>query len=114
MWTHAKKLCFLLLLLPVLALADDVNNKLEPLPEPPPPPPGYEPDPDTEPQIVIRKEGENTVEEYSINGQVYMMKVTPPTGVPYYLSKDSIDGGWAPMDGPGEHYAVPQWVLFKF
>jgi hypothetical protein len=96
------------------AFAATLPSDLEPLPEPPPAPEGYEPDPEIEPQVTITKRGEDIVEEYSVNGQVYMMKVTPPNGVPYYLSKDSADGGWQPMDGPGEHYSMPSWVLFRF
>lgn len=110
-----RKLLFLVLCAPLLvaAAADDLPA-LEPLPEPPPPPAGFEPDPASEPQVTITKRGEETVEEYSINGQPYMQKITPSNGVPYYLVKESIDGGWAPMDGPVESYAMPQWILFRF
>ena len=103
----------LVLLTPLMALAADVPE-LEPLQEPPDPPAGYEPDPETEPQVTIVKRGEETIEEYRVNGELYMQKVTPSHGVPYYLVKQTIDGGWARMDGPGEHYAIPQWVLFRF
>lgn len=103
----------LALLAPLVAYAQDTKPPvLEPVPEPPPPPEGY--DESTEPQVTIIKRGENTVEEYRINGQLYMQKITPPHGVPYYLVKQSVDGGWARMDGPGEKLAVPQWVLFRF
>ena len=98
----------------MLAIAADGQPQLEPLPEPPPPPAGYEPDPATEPQVTIVKRGEETIEEYRVNGEMYMMKVTPSHGVPYYLVKQSVDGGWSRMDGPGERIAIPQWVLFNF
>lgn len=100
-------------LLPLLAQAAD-KPELEPLPEPPPAPSGYEPDPALEPQITIIKKGEDTVEEYRIGGELYMMKVTPPHGVSYYLLKEQKDGGWARMDGPTDHIAIPQWILFRF
>lgn len=35
----------------------------------------------TLPQIRVRQEGENTIQEYSRNGQVYMMVVTPKHGL---------------------------------
>lgn len=105
-------LAALALSLPLLAAAD--KPVLEPLPEPPPPPAGFEPDASTEPEVTITKHGENTVEEYRINGQLYMQKITPPHGVPYYLVKQDVDGGWARMDGPGERLAIPHWVLFRF
>ena len=47
-----------------------------------------------EPQVTIRKKGAETIEEYRINGELYMMKVTPEHGVPYYLHKEDQDGGW--------------------
>ena len=47
-----------------------------------------------EPQITIRKKGAETIQEYRINGELYMMKVTPAHGVPYYLHKEDQDGGW--------------------
>lgn len=111
-----RLLITLTLLAPLVLRAAEAPPALEPLPEPPPPPAGYEPNPngEPEPEIVIKKDGENTIEEYSVNGQVYMQKVTPSNGVPYYLVKESIDGGWARMDGPGERMAIPQWILFRF
>jgi hypothetical protein len=108
-------LAVLALGMPLMAAAADTKPPvLEPVPEPPPPPAGFEPDANTEPQVTIVKRGENTIEEYRINGQLYMQKVTPSHGVPYYLVKESVDGGWARMDGPGERVSVPQWVLFRF
>ncbi len=113
---HLYRLLFALLFLPLLAVAAKLPPDLQDLPEPPPAPAGYQPDQsaDTQPDIVIKKKGEDTVEEYSVHGQVYMVKVTPPTGISYYLVKKTIDGGWSRMDGPGERIAVPQWVIFTF
>jgi hypothetical protein len=100
--------------LPMGAWAQDPPG-LEPLPEPPPPPPGMEEDnPAAEPQITIIKKGQDTVEEYRINGELYMMKVTPPHGVPYYLMKEDQEGGWSRLDGPNPPLIVPKWVLFNF
>ena len=103
----------LALFVPLMATAAD-KPVLEPLPEPPEAPAGYEPDPATEPQITIIKRGEETIEEYRVNGELYMQKITPSHGVPYYLVKETVDGGWARMDGPGERLAIPNWVLFRF
>lgn len=108
---------FLMLLgccLPIMAVSATLPSDLEPLPEPPPAPEGYVPDPATEPQVTIVKRGEDTIEEYRINGELYMQKITPGHGVPYFLVKETVDGGWARMDGPGERFAIPHWVLFRF
>jgi hypothetical protein len=108
-------LAALALSMPLMAAAADTKPPaLEPVPEPPPPPPGFQSDEATEPQVTIVKRGEDTIEEYRINGQLYMQKVTPSHGVPYYLVKENVDGGWARMDGPGERLSIPQWVLFRF
>ena len=50
----------------------------QPIPEPPPPPPGFELDPALEPQVTIRKRGEDTVEEYRIAGKLYMISFEAP------------------------------------
>src|SRR5918992_2992947 len=58
--------------------AGQPDRKLQPIPEPPPPPPGMELDPTLEPQVTIRKRGQDTIEEFRIRGRLYMIKVTPP------------------------------------
>jgi len=46
-----------------------------------------------QPEVRIRKdEDENVIEEYRLEGRVYMVKVTPRGGVPYYYLDDDGDG----------------------
>lgn len=45
-----------------------------------------------EPTVTIREEDERRVEEYSRNGQVYMVKITPKGGIPYYYIDTDGDG----------------------
>lgn len=45
-----------------------------------------------EPTVTIREEEGEQIEEYRYNGQVYMVKVTPRVGVPYYLVDTDGDG----------------------
>lgn len=97
-----------------LPLAAQQPPKLEPLPEPPPPPPGLELDPALEPQVTITKRGEDTVEEYRINGKLYAVKVTPPHGVPYYLMDDTGTGVMNRRDALDTGLRVPQWVIHSF
>lgn len=85
----------------------------EPLEDVPPPPKVQEGEPMEEPQITIRKKGKDTIEEYRINGELYMMKVTPEHGVPYYLHRQDQDGGWV-NDGPTKPLAIPKWILLTF
>lgn len=87
---------------------------LEPLPEPLPPPNVVEDDNSVlEPEVTIVKKGKETIEEYRINGELYMMKVTPANGKPYYMHKDDQNGGWI-NDGPSQPLSIPKWVIFKF
>ncbi len=77
-------------------------------PEAPPPPPlpatetptieGAPPLPpkvqeeELQPSVRIRKEQGQTIEEYSLEGRVYMIKVIPEKGPPYYLFDTDGDG----------------------
>lgn len=81
---------------------------LEPIPEPPPMP-ALEPGVD-EPEVTIIKRGEDTVTEYRVRGQLYMVKVTPPHGVPYYLI-DKEGTGQMVRDDSAPTLSVPMWVV---
>ncbi|HEY0905702.1 MAG TPA: DUF2782 domain-containing protein [Methylophilus sp.] len=83
------------------------------LEEVPSPPKIIEGQPIDKPTITNRKDGENQIEEYSLNGQVYMIKVTPPSGKSYYLHREDRDGAWV-HDGPTQPVSVPKWILFRF
>ena len=51
----------------------------------------------------------------AINGKLYMMKITPSHGVPYYLVDEKGDGNWAPKDtADAAHIRVPMWVIRTF
>lgn len=64
----------------------------EELAEPPPIPPKVQNE-QLEPSVTIRRdEEENVIEEYSLDGRVYMVKVTPKNGIPYYYLDDDGDG----------------------
>ena len=87
--------------------------KLEPIPEPPPPPPGLANDA-LEPQVTISRRGEDKVEEFRVAGKLYMQKVTPPHGEPYYLVDTSGDGQWVRQDSKDAGLRVPMWVIGTF
>ena len=104
----------LLFALALPALAQNRPADLQPVPEPPPPPQGDQPDPALEPQVTIIKRGEDRVEEYRINGRLYMVKVTPPHGVPYYLVDDKGDGRMTRQEAMDSGLRVPMWVIGTF
>ncbi|MCO6429054.1 DUF2782 domain-containing protein [Nitrosomonas communis] len=72
-------------------------------------------DPALEPQVTIIKGKEETVEEYRVNGQLYMIKVIPRIGKPFYLLNKRSPVG-EPHRGDLEGYGVnvPMWELYRF
>lgn len=119
--TNYKYLSFLLLSLCVLqaslvAFAKDKvpPANLQPLEDIPPPPIADDGNLTDEPQItIVKKKNGDTVEEYRIGGNLYMMKVTPAHGLSYYMHKEDQDGGWL-NDGPTQPFSIPKWTLFRF
>ena len=109
-----RSMLFALLLAVALPVAAQQSKPpaLQPLPAPPPPPPGYEPDPSLEPPVEIIKRG--TTEEYRLNGRVYMIKVTPTTGKPYYLVDNIGNGKFVRYDDYDTGLRPPAWVFFEF
>ncbi len=98
----------------VLPASAQDRSKAQPIPEPPPPPPGFELDPAMEPQVTIRKRGEDTVEEYRISGKLYMLKVTPPGGRPYYMIDGRGDGMFTRQDSYDDAARPPMWVIYSW
>lgn len=108
-------LCLCSVLAPVFGEDAKAPPKdLQPVPEPPPLPAAGGTDQSLEPQITIIKKGETQVEEYRINGRLYMVKVTPAHGKPYYLVDERGDGHFTRQDNLDSGVRVPQWVLFQF
>ena len=98
--------------LPVAAQTRPPN--LQPVPEPPPPPKGFELDNALEPQVTIIKRGTDTVEEYRVGGKLYMLKVTPAHGAPYYLIDEKGDGKMTRQDSFDSGVRPPMWVIHSW
>jgi hypothetical protein len=94
--------------------AAPADRKLQPLPEPPPPPAGLELDPSLEPQVTIQRRGTETVEEFRIAGRLYMVKVTPAHGVPYYLIDENGRGDFTRRDTYDTGTRPPMWVIHRW
>jgi hypothetical protein len=106
----------LLILAFCIALPAAAQQKpaLQPVPEPPPPPPGYELDPALEPQVTILKRGTDTVEEYRIGGKLYMIRIIPAVGKPYYMIDHRGDGRFSRQDSLDTGVRPPMWVIHQF
>jgi hypothetical protein len=100
----------LLFALPLSAFAADRPKDLQPLPDLPPPPPGVMAG-DDEPQITIQQRSEGKVEEYRIRGKLYMMKITPKIGKPYYLIDQRGDGNFIRQGSLDSGLRPPMWVI---
>ena len=95
--------------LPAFA-AQPAQKNLQPLD----PPPVMSSDAADEPEVTIVKQTELTVEEYRSNGRLYMIKVTPRIGPPYYLIDDRGDGKFARQESLDSGFRPPQWIIHKF
>jgi len=107
-------------------LAAQAADKQKPgtLPEPPPPvknykappqPPVEQPDPGAlpEPEVTITTKGADRHEEYRIAGRLYMIKVIPKKGRPYYLV-DKEGRGEFVRDDLQSGVSPPMWVIKRF
>ncbi len=104
-----------LLFISCLSAAAYAESAALPEPKPLPPPPALDPGeaPD-EPQVTIKKDKEQTVEEFRSHGKLYMIKITPKHGKPYYLIDDRGDGKFARQESLDSGLRVPVWVIHKF
>jgi hypothetical protein len=70
---------------------------------------------DLEPNVTIQEHENRVVEEYRVNNRLYMIKITPSFGAPYYLVDDDGSGDMEyRRDSGGRDIRVPQWTLFSW
>lgn len=80
-----------LLAFPVFAV-DDKPPRVEEVPDVPEPPLPVESGETLEPDITIIRKGKDTIQEYRRGGKLYMIKVIPDIGPPYYFIDTNGDG----------------------
>jgi hypothetical protein len=66
------------------------------------------------PDVTITETDEGTVYEYRVKGQVYMVKIQPIIGPPYFLLDTNGDGVLDVEERGTPNLAVPQWLLFSW
>lgn len=116
MLRYALILLTLMPLSPVQAIEPPPEDTA-PLPgiEQPEIPPPVESGQNMDPDITIRRRGTDTVEEYRINGKLYMVKIKPSIGPPYYMIDSDGDGNLdVRKSDVTREMSVPSWVLFSW
>ena len=68
-----------------------------------------------EPEVRIVDTGTGVIEEFRSGGRVYMIKVTPKKGRPYYLVDADGDGDMeSHRNEAAPRMLIPSWVLFSW
>ena len=67
-----------------------------------------------EPDITIRESGNETIYEYRVRGVLYMVKIQPQFGPPYFLIDSDGNGTLDQRDTSPKNISIPQWVLFTW
>ena len=106
-----------LLLAPVFVLAADQEEnapEFTDAPAPPDLPDPVESGQALEPEVTIIRKDDATITEYRVNGNLYMVKIVPFVGKPYYLIDRDGDGEMEGRTSIYDDIIVPQWVLFSW
>jgi len=109
----------ILILIPALLLATPALSQSREVLPPPPireplPPKVLDPSEQIEPQVTIRREEDRTVEEYSIGGAVFMVRIVPAVGPAYYLIDTTGDGNFDSRHEHMEPVRPAHWRIFEW
>ncbi len=68
-----------------------------------------------EPEVSIIQRDGKTIEEYRVNGRLYMIKITPKGAPAYYLIDTDGDGSLDSRPSEIEpDLLIPSWILFRW
>lgn len=97
------------------ATADEPQQNLESLPEVPEPPPQAQSGEALEPDITIIRREKKIIQEFRRGGRLYMIKVVPDIGPPYYFLDTNGDGKMdvrsSDLDQPSR---INMWKLLEW
>ena len=101
---------------PALAQEDlERPPEIPPIDAPEQPLPPKVQDEEIEPTVTIREEEGRRIEEYSRAGQVYMVRIVPKVGVPYYYIDSDGDGQLETTPNKGLDPVQPvYWKIKEF
>lgn len=67
------------------------------------------------PDVTIIQGEDKTIAEYRIHGRLYMIKVTPEKGTPYYMVDTDGDGNLESRRSElTEDLLIPSWTLLEW
>ena len=70
---------------------------------------------DLQPEVRVQDHANRRTAEYRVNNNLYMIKITPTVGAPYYLVDEDGSGDMAMNRGSdGLEQNVPQWTLLSW
>lgn len=105
----------LIFILPGMAWAEQALEEPPAVPEPPELPARIQSGEEMEPDITIIRKGKDTIQEYRRNGKLYMIKVQPQVGPPYYLLDKNGDGVMdVKKNDLDKGTNINQWLLFEW
>jgi hypothetical protein len=67
-----------------------------------------------EPEVAIIETDKGTIYEYRVGGHMYMVKIVPTAGPPYYLLDTDGDGQLDAQRNDITDISIPQWVLYSW
>lgn len=70
--------------------------------------------PGDEPQVTITRPKDAVIEEYRVGNKLYMIKIIPKVGAPYYLVDDQGDGKFVRQESLDSGFRPPRWVIHRF
>jgi len=115
---HYFAIILLVLANPAWAADEEPPPTLIPIPEQPDIPPPVESGQPMQPDVTIIRRENDIIEEYRINNRLYMVKIKPFIGPPYYLTDTDGDGE---MDSRSSGIVtgantmkIPRWVLWSW
>ncbi len=67
------------------------------------------------PDITITRKGQDTIQEYRRNGKLFMIKIIPQIGPPYYMLDTNGDGQMdVKKNDMDKNTNINQWLLFEW
>jgi hypothetical protein len=71
-------------------------------------------DQELQPEVTIIQRDGAAIEEYRVGGQLYMVKITPSKGLPYYLVDSDGDGVLETRRNELDNPEVVKWRIFSW